>query len=173
MSLSASVATALGAVVALLLQVALAPVLAIGGIVPNLLLAYGLAVALARPYAPSILLPFALGFAFDLVGGGAVGAMALLLMLASVGCRQLARMLDNDTLFVPLGLLVAGVLLVELLYGALLVLCGYPASLGEALLFRSLPCALYDGALAVLLFFLLRFALGQIEARQRALPLVR
>ena len=164
MSLSASVATALGAVVALLLQVALAPVLAIGGIVPNLLLAYGLAVALARPYAPSILLPFALGFAFDLVGGGAVGAMALLLMLASVGCRQLARMLDNDTLFVPLGLLVAGVLL---------VLCGYPASLGEALLFRSLPCALYDGALAVLLFFLMRFALGQIEARQRALPLVR
>ena len=173
MSLSASVATALGAVVALLLQVALAPVLAIGGIVPNLLLAYGLAVALARPYAPSILLPFALGFAFDLVGGGAVGAMALLLMLASVGCRQLARMLDNDTLFVPLGLLVAGVLLVELLYGALLVLCGYPASLGEALLFRSLPCALYDGALAVPLFFLMRFALGQIEARQRALPLVR
>ena len=172
MSLTTSVACALGGVAALLLQALLAPALAIGGIVPNFLLAFGLAVALCRPYAPGVVGPFLLGCAFDLMGGGVVGAMALLLMLASVAVRALARLLDNDTLFVPLGLLLAAVLLVELLYGALLVLCGYPASLGDALVFRSLPCALYDAVLAVALFFVMRFVLGRVEARQRALPLV-
>lgn len=173
MSLSSSLVAGLGALAAVVLQAVLAPVLAIGGIVPNLLLAYALAVALCRPYSPGVLLPFVLGLAFDLMGGGPVGAMALLLLLAASACRHLARALDNDTLFIPLGLLLAGVLVVELLYAVLLVLCGYPASLGEALVFRSLPCALYDAAWAVALFFLMRLILGRVEARQRAVPLVR
>ena len=73
----------------------------------------------------------------------------------------------------PLGLLVAAVFCVELLYAVLLVVCGFPVALGQALLLRGLPCALYDTVLAVALFLIMRFVLGRIEARQHELPLVR
>lgn len=173
MGMAENMAIAIGAAAALLLQALLAPALALGGIVPNFLMAYALAVGLARPHRPALLLPFLLGMAFDLMGGTVVGAMALLLLLVSAGCQRLLVLLDNDSLFMPLGLLVAGVFAVELLYACLLVLCGFPVGLGEAWLFRSLPCALYDGVLAVALFFLMRFVLARMTAAPRELPIMR
>ncbi len=173
MGMSRTLAVVIGAALAVLLQVVVAPAMAIGGIVPNFLLAYALAVVLARPHALGVVLPVVLGLLFDLLGGGPVGAMGLFLLLATLAVKRLYLMLDNDTLFIPLGLLVAAVFCVELLYAVLLVVCGFPVALGQALLLRGLPCALYDTVLAVALFLIMRFVLGRIEARQHELPLVR
>ncbi len=173
MGMSRTLAVVIGAALAVLLQVVVAPAMAIGGIVPNFLLAYALAVALARPHALGGVLPVVLGLLFDLLGGGPVGAMGLLLLLATLAVKRLYLMLDNDTLFIPLGLLVAAVFCVELLYAVLLVVCGFPVALGQALLLRGRPCALYDTVLAVALFLIMRFVLGRIKARQHELPLVR
>ena len=107
MGMSRTLAVVIGAALAVLLQVVVAPAMAIGGIVPNFLLAYALAVALARPHALGVVLPVVLGLLFDLLGGGPVGAMGLLLLLATLAVKRLYLMLDNDTLFIPLGLLVA------------------------------------------------------------------
>lgn len=164
---------AVGALLMAVIQVVLAPAIAIGGIVPNFLAAYALAAALARPQGLGLALPVACGLLFDLLGGGPIGAMALLLLAATMALRQLHRMLDNDTLFIPLGLLVAAAFCVDLLYGVLLVACGYPVPIGSALLLRGLPCGLYDAVLSVALFLALRAVLGRIEARQHELPLVR
>ena len=109
MGMSRTLAVVIGAALAVLLQVVVAPAMAIGGIVPNFLLAYALAVALARPHALGVVLPVVLGLLFDLLGGGPVGAMGLLLLLATLAVKRLYLMLDNDTLFIPLGLLVAAV----------------------------------------------------------------
>lgn len=173
MGASQVLAVAIGAVAAVLLQVVAAPAMGIGGIVPDFLLAFALAAALARLHALGLGVPMVLGLLFDLLGGGPVGAMALLLLLATVAVKRLYLMLDNDTLFIPLGLLVAAVFCTDVLYGVELVVCGYPVALGQALLLRGLPCALYDTVLAVALFLALRAVLGRIEARQRELPLVR
>lgn len=173
MTFQRAIAVTVGAVLMVLCQVMVAPAIAIGGVVPDFLLAYALAVALARPQGLGLALPVAMGLLFDLLGGGPIGAMALLLLLATCALRYLHRMLDNDTLFIPLGLLVVAVFVVDLLYAVLLVACGYPVPLGSALLLRGLPCALYDTVLAVAAFLAMRAILGRIDARQRELPLVR
>lgn len=149
----------IGALIALLLQIMVAPGLSIGHAVPNLLLVYALAGSLAIPRPASLALPFLLGLAFDLLGGGPVGTMAFVLLVVCAFVSWAYVRYDNDSLFIPLALLVFGVLFAELLYGVLIVLCGYPATIGDALLYRSLPCALYNIALSLAVFFLLRFFL--------------
>ena len=154
-----SVVIVIEAVIMLLLQIAIAPGLSIGHATPNLLLVYALASALVIPRPASLVLSFLLGLAFDLLGGGPLGTMALVLLVMCAFVSWAYVRFDNDSLFIPLVLLVFGVLFSELFYGILIVLCGYPATIGEALLYRSLPCALYNIALALAVFFLLRFFL--------------
>lgn len=154
-----SVIIGVGAVIMLLLQIMVAPGLSIGHATPNLLLVYALVSALVLPRPTSLLLPFLLGFAFDLLGGGPLGTMALVLLVVCAFVSWLYARFDNDSLFIPLAALVVGVILSEALYGVLIVLCGYPATIGDSLIYRSLPCGLYNMALALALFFLLRFFL--------------
>lgn len=153
------VVIAVGAVLMLLLQIMVAPGLSIGHATPNLLLAYALVSALVLPRPASLVLPFLLGFAFDLLGGGPLGTMAFVLLIVCAFASWLNVRFDNGSLFVPLAALVLGVVLSEVLYGVLIVLCGYPATIGDSLLYRSLPCGLYNMALALALFFLLRASL--------------
>ena len=69
------IAVAVGAVVAVLLQVVVAPNIALFGAMPNFVVAYALLVAIVRPMAAGPVMPFVLGLVFDLVSGGPVGAM--------------------------------------------------------------------------------------------------
>ncbi|MCI8468306.1 MAG: rod shape-determining protein MreD [Eggerthellaceae bacterium] len=138
------VALVIGALIALVLQLAASPALAVGPAQPNFLAAYCVAVAVARPRSCGPVLPFVLGLAYDLAGGGPVGAMAFVLVLVTFVASRAMEALNNDTLFMPLAILVASLLSVELLYGALCLACGAGGSLADALAYRALPCALYD-----------------------------
>lgn len=148
-----------GAVLMVLLQIIVAPGISIGHATPNLLLVYALASALVVPRPANLVLPFLLGLLFDLMGGGPLGTMAFVLLVMCAFVSWVYVRFENDSLFIPLVLLVFGVLFSEILYGVIIVLCGYPTTIGEALLYRSLPCALYNIALALAVFFLLRFFL--------------
>ncbi len=139
-----TVSLAVGAVLAVLLQMMLAPNIAVASALPNFAAAYVLVVAVVCPERTGPALAFALGLAFDLVGNGPVGAMALLLLLASFLASRAFLALDNDTLFIPLFILAVSLLVVELFYGGFLAHAGSSASLFEALVYRALPCALYD-----------------------------
>lgn len=156
------VIVAVGAVVAVLLQVVLAPNIALFSAVPNFLLAYALVVAIARASKNGVLLPFVLGMLFDLMGGGPVGAMAFLLVLASFAASRVFSVLNNDTLFMPLTILVASTLAVEMLYGLFLAWFGLDVSLLQAFVYRGLPCALYDAVVGLVLYPIVsRFMSGQ------------
>ena len=96
------IAVAVGAVVAVLLQVVVAPNIALFGAMPNFVVAYALLVAIVRPMAAGPVMPFVLGLVFDLVSGGPVGAMAFLLVLMTFLAARAFAVLDNDTLFMPL-----------------------------------------------------------------------
>ena len=152
------IALVVGAALAVFLQVALAPYIAIGPAMPNFVVIFAVIAAVSRPHAYGALLPFILGLAFDLVGGGPVGAMAFSLTAFSCLVARLFASLENDTLFMPLVMMALGLFLVELSYGAFLLLFGYNAGLFEALAYRVVPCFAYDLVLAVILYlFLSRF----------------
>lgn len=141
-----------GAVVAVLLQVVLAPYISIGFAVPDFIAVFALLVAVTRPHSFGAVLPFVLGLACDLLTGGPLGVMAFSLTAFSFLTARLLSVLDNDTLFMPLALLALGLLLVELSYGMFLLLFGYNAGIAGVLAYRIVPCFAYDLVLAVVLY---------------------
>lgn len=145
---------AIAAVVAVLLQVFLAPHLAIGYALPNFLVILCIVVAIRNPRFYSYLLPFILGLVFDVVSGGPIGAMAFSLTAFSAGAAWFYERANNDTVFMAVFNLAVGLLLIELCYGVFLLIFGYGSNPLEALWFRILPCFLYDLVLSVILFLI-------------------
>lgn len=153
-----------GAVLALIAQIVLAPNIALFSVMPNFLVAYVLLVAMVRPGGGLYPLAFVLGLLSDLLGYGPVGAMPFLLLLASLVVSKAFSVMNNDTVFVPLVLLVVADFAVELLYGGFLAGLGLTGSLGDAILYRALPCALYESVCGLLLYPLAHRFLGQSAA---------
>ena len=152
------IALIVGAVLAVFLQIALAPYIAIGSAMPNFIVIFAVIAAVSRPHTYGALLPFVLGLVFDFAAGGPVGAMAFSLTAFSCLISRIYASLENDTLFMPLAIMVLGLFLVELSYGVFLMLFGYNAGLFEALAYRVIPCFVYDLVLGVVMYlFLSRF----------------
>lgn len=149
-----------GAIIVVLLQVVLAPYITIGYAMPNLVLAFVLVVALLDPEHPGYAMPFVAGLLFDLFGGGPLGAMAFVCVGMTFVISKAFVLLANDTLFMPLALLVLGCFLSEALYACLLVLCGMDVSFLDALLYRVLPCGAYDTVICLIAYPLLMRALS-------------
>lgn len=148
-----------GAVIAVLLQAIVAPYLAIGSALPNLALAFALAYAVASRRTNVVLMPFLVGLAYDLLGSGPVGGMALLALLAAIGAQMLTARFGNDTFFMPVASLIIMLLVANLLYAVVCITCGSDVGLGEALLYRSLPAWAYDTVAALVIYPLIRFLL--------------
>lgn len=153
---SQNIVVVVGAVVALVLQLFLAPYIALFGIVPNILVAYTMAVAIVRSSSYGCVMPFVLGLAYDFMSGAPLGSMALSLLVASVVASRCFVQFNNDSLFMAIAFMALGVIMVEVLYGFVLISTGYQASLSGAFLYRVLPCFLYDFALSLVLYFILR-----------------
>ena len=147
-----SLAVLIGAVIAVFAQIVIAPNIAILAAAPNFLAAYVLVVAIVRPTNSSLVLAFVLGLLYDLLGYGPVGSMAFLLVLAAFAASRAFSVLNNDTLFMPLVILVVSLLVIEMLYAAFLVALGFSAGMVDAFLYRALPCALYDCVIALLFY---------------------
>ena len=167
------IAVAVGAVVAVLLQVVVAPNIALFGAMPNFVVAYALLVAIVRPATAGPVMPFVLGLVFDLVSGGPVGAMAFLLVLMTFLAARAFAVLDNDTLFMPLVILVVSTLVVELFYAVFLMGTGFSAGPLDVFLYRALPCALYDCVVALVMFPLALRFLASRDPQQPGKPRLR
>lgn len=169
-----NVVVAVGAVLAVLLQIIVAPAISIFSAQPNFLLAYVLVVAIVRPLEAGPVLPFLLGLVCDFLGMGPLGGMAFLFVLVSFAAARAFSVLDNDTLFMPLTIFAAGAFAVEMLYGGLLMALGFSASPLEAFLYRALPCALYDCVVGLVLYPLMARALaGGSHDRELRSPRLR
>lgn len=162
-----------GAVVAVLLQIILAPNIRLFGAMPNIILAYALCVAVLRPGGAGPVFAFVLGLMYDLLGSAPVGAMAFLLVLATFVIARAFSVLNNDTAFMPLVLIAIVCAAVEVLYALFMLAFGVPAGLGEALMFRVLPCALYDCAAAFLLFPLVSLLISRGAQYDAGMPRLR
>lgn len=158
--------TIVGALVALLLQVVVAPYIPLFSAVPNFVVAFTCAIAIARSHSYGPVMPFLLGLLFDVVGGGPLGAMAFSLTLFTFVASRVFAGASNDTVFMAIAFVALAVLLVDVSYGIFLLLFGYNASLFEAIAYRIAPCFLYDVVIGIVVFFVAsRFAQPKVAPR--------
>lgn len=143
----------IGALVTVVLQIVLAPNIAIFAAMPNFFLAYVLIIAILRPDTRTVLvLAFVLGLMYDLLSHTPVGTMAFLLVLFSFLAARLFSFLDNDTFFMPILIYCVAALVIEVLYAGFMLLFGVSAGIVDALVYRALPCAIYDCVIGLILY---------------------
>lgn len=145
-------------IVALLLQAGLAPYLTIGGVTPNFLLLVVVTLALTSGPTAGTSAGFAAGLLFDLLGTGPVGPMALVLAVTGFLAGMLHEQMFAEGWLLPLTVLFFAAFAAELAYGLMLMLLGTDMSFGRALITKMLPGAVYNTALALLVYpWLARF----------------
>ena len=151
---------AIGAVVAVLLQVVVAPNINVLSAMPNFVLCYVVAVSVANARNVGYVMPFVCGLVYDLVGSGPVGAMAFVCVAVTFFASLAFQAFDNETLFIPLAIVLVSCFVGDAVYGLLMIACGVDVSLLDALLYVCLPCGLYDTVLSMIAYpLVLRFVL--------------
>lgn len=161
---SRNVVVAAGAIVSLLLQALVAPYISIGYAHVDFPLAYVVAMAIIKARTPGYLMPFLVGLAYDLMSSCPVGAMALLFTLVTFAASQLFVRFDNETLFIPIVLIIFGVLAVNVLYAVVMCAFGVDVGFAQALLYRGLPCSLYDTVVSLVIFPIMSWLFARLDA---------
>jgi len=150
---------AIGAVlVATLLQVGLAPYMEIGGVTPNFILLVVVTLALTTGPTEGAIAGFAGGLLFDLIGTGPVGAMALVLAVTGYLAGLLHEQMFAEGWLLPITVFAVAALSAEVAYGLMLMLVGEGGPFWSSFLTKMLPGAVYNTALALLIYpWLARF----------------
>lgn len=147
-----SLIAALALLATLVLQAAVAPNIAIGGVAPNFLIIVVIVMALSDGSTEGAVVGFAAGLLFDLLGSSAVGPMALVLTLTGYTAGLFNRHVFAEGWVLPVTVLTIASFLSEILYLIMLMVLGIDVSFGTALFARVLPGTLYNMLWAVLLF---------------------
>lgn len=144
--------TAVALFVAVILQIALAPQLALWGIVPNLVFLVIVTLAvLEGPVAGSVA-GFVGGLLFDLLGASVVGPYALVFSLVGYVAGLLKANLFAEGWLLPVTVVFVAGLGAEVAYGILMTVLDVGLPFWQTFLRIMLPGAVYNTALAVLLY---------------------
>lgn len=138
--------------VALLLQLIVAPYVTIGYAMPNFILCTVVILSLLYPEDPSYVCAFIFGMLYDLASSGPVGAMALICVAITWAISTLHLYFDDDSLFMPIILIIISCFAGEAAYAVLMIACGYDVSFLDALVYRILPCGIYDTVISLIAF---------------------
>lgn len=150
--------TAAAIIVAALLQAGVAPYLAIGHVVPNFLLLVVVTIALVEGPGPGAWAGFAAGMLFDLLGTGPVGPMVAVLAITGYVAGLMRENMFAEGWLLPLSVLGIASLGSEVAYGLVLDMLGQGGPFWLTFFGKMLPSAVYDTALALLVYpWLARF----------------
>ena len=155
---------AIGALLAVVLQVILAPNMIIIDTMPSFIITYSLVIAMLLQGTPSYVIVFCLGLAGDLLGYGPVGALSFILLLCAFLIEKAVDFFGNGTVFVTGVILVAFVFVVHFLHAGFMVAISSSYTAIDAFMLVAVPESLYDSVLAVLFYFLLRRILSPGQA---------
>lgn len=151
-----------GAIIAILCQLLLADNVHIFYAVPNFILAYVIAIAVANNRSMNYITAFFMGLIYDLTTIDTVGVMAFVCVAILFIASTVFHAIDNETPFMPIVVIIFTSFLGELMYSLLMIACGNDASLLEALIYDVLPCGLYDIVVALITFVIVsRFVFKQ------------
>ena len=144
--------TAIALVVACILQIALAPYLAIFGVVPKILFIVVVTVALTEGSVAGCVSGFCGGLLLDLLGSSVVGPYALVLSVVGYVAGMLQANVFAEGWLLPVTAVFVASLVTEISYGIILALLGANASFWHSLVTVMLPGALYNTALALVTY---------------------
>lgn len=139
-------------VVAGILQAGLAPYMAIGGITPNFLLLVTVTIALVQGPAAGCSAGFACGLIFDLLGSGPVGPMILVLSVTGYLAGLLHENMFAEGWLLPITVLGIAALGSEIAYGLILDLLGSGGPVLLTFITKTLPTAVYNTVLGLLVY---------------------
>ncbi len=138
--------------VAVVMQVAIAPNIAIGRAVPNFMLLVVVALALTEGPAAGASAGFVAGVLFDLLGSGPIGPAALVLTVVGYLAGSLSANMFAEGWRLPVTVVLIASLLAELSYGVVLAILGVGQPFWSTFAAVMLPTAVYNGVLALLAF---------------------
>jgi rod shape-determining protein MreD len=141
------------AVVAVLLQAAVAPSMAVMSVVPNFMLIILAILALHNDLLRSTICGFALGLVFDLLSSGPLGAMTLVLTLLGYIISSLNKYIARGGLLVEAFILFLAMLSGEFLNSVLYAITGSDTEFLLSLAVKVLPATLYDTVMGLLLLW--------------------
>ena len=140
------------AVLGIVLQGILSNAITIGYATPNFIVAVALVIAAVYPTFASVVCGFALGLLYNLLCSGTVGSMAVVLTLLTYAVVIIFSSMENPNLvFGLVAMLVCG-FIAELAYGLLVGAFVSGISVSEALVYRALPCGVYDALITCVLY---------------------
>lgn len=144
---------AIGALlVAAVLQVAVAPNLAIGGAVPNFMLLVVVTLALTQGPTAGAASGFAAGLFFDLLSVGPIGPAALVLTVVGYLAGSLSANMFAEGWRLPVTVVLIASITAELAYGVVLAILGAGEPFWGTFISVMLPTAVYNGVLALLAY---------------------
>jgi len=153
--------------IAVLLQVMVAPYIAIGGVSPNFLMITVIIMALAEGANTGTVLGFIAGLLFDLLGAGPVGPMALVLSVTGYITGLVQENLFAEGWLLPVAIITGATFASEILYMIVILFMGTQTSLWGAFIGIVLPSTLYNAVCATIVCPILTRAL-----RDNASPVI-
>ncbi len=147
-ALTASIALAVAAI----LQVSLAPHIAVFGVVPNLFFLVVVTLAFVEGPVAGGVSGFVGGLLFDLIGTSVVGPYALVLSVVGYSTGMLSANLFAEGWLLPVTIVAVASLSAELANGVVLAVLGLGATFWRDVVTVMIPSAIYHTALAVLAY---------------------
>lgn len=154
----------IGAIVMVVLQLFLAPIISINAIVPNFLMAFTIVCTVARPDKSHLLFAFIMGLLFDLLSNGPVGAIAFAMVVVCFAVSFIVSKIQNINLVISIITIILAIFFTELIYGVFQMSLYVDSSFVDIIAFRVLPCTLYNVILGLIMLpILLRLLLPPIS----------
>lgn len=141
------------------LQIMIAPYIAIGGVSPNFMLLAATCAGIISGAKRGCITGFISGLIFDLATTGPLGSMTLILTLTGYLVGMLAQDLLTENWLMPIAVLLAAAFFSELLHVIVCAMVG-TAPFFHSLVFIALPGTVYDTVFGFLCFPLLRSNMG-------------
>ena len=138
------------AAVVVLLQVVVAPVIAIYSVVPNFIVAFVIVLSIVRPEDTTYVYAFVMGIISDLFTQVPFGLTPLLLLIVSFALSRVFEVLDKSSIAMVLVSCAVSLLFYEM------IVLGYPAAFFDLIAARALPATIFNLILCVLLYLVAR-----------------
>jgi rod shape-determining protein MreD len=144
--------TALALFAAVILQVAVAPQIAVFGVVPNFVFLVVVTLALLEGSVTGCVAGFIGGLLFDLLGASAVGPYALVFCIAGYMAGLINANMFAEGWLLPVSVVFIASVGAEISYGIIMAVLDIGLPFWSALSRIMLPGAVYNTVLAVLLY---------------------
>lgn len=145
-------APSLALIAAVVLQMGLAPQIAVFGVVPNFIFLVVVTLALVKGPVAGGISGFIGGLLFDLLGTAVVGPYALVLTLVGYIAGMLTASLFAEGWLLPVTVVAVASLITEVTYGVVLAVLGAGTPFWPTFVAIMLPSAVYHTILVVLTY---------------------